>query len=82
MEEITLTDISSGINILIRKPKVTKLYSKYPMYCIANSHFSITLHSSREAFEISKSIKKKVYEILSPPQFKNCFVIPSINLNI
>jgi hypothetical protein len=79
--EIVLTDISSNINILVRNAKVTKLYSKYPMYCIANHTFSITLASSRDAFEISKNIKKKVYEILSPPQFKNLFVIPSIPLN-
>jgi hypothetical protein len=79
--EVVLTDISSNVNIKIKNAKVTKLYSKYPMYCIANHRFSITLHSSREAFEISKATKKKVYEIINPPQFRGCFVIPSINLN-
>jgi hypothetical protein len=79
--EVILTDISSNINILIRNAKITKLYSKYPMYCIANHKFAITLSSTRDAHEISKATKKKVYEILSPPQFKSCFVIPSINLN-
>jgi hypothetical protein len=51
------------------------------MFNVANHRFSITLFSSREAYEISKTVKKPVYEIINPPQFKNLFVIPSINLN-
>jgi hypothetical protein len=79
--EVVLTDIASNCNILIRNAKVTKLYSRYPMFNIANHKFSVTLHSSKEAFEISKTVKKPVYEIINPPQFKNLFVIPSIPLN-
>jgi hypothetical protein len=78
--EVLLTDISSNITILVRKAKITKLYSKYPMYCVANHKFAVTLSSTRDAYEISKNIKKKVYEIINPP-FRGCFVIPSINLN-
>jgi hypothetical protein len=79
--EVVLTDISSNVNIKIKNAKVTKLYSRYPMFNIANHKFSITLTSSRDAYEISKSIKKKVFEIINPPQFRGCFVVPSINLN-
>ncbi|MCR6692504.1 MAG: hypothetical protein MRT15_08940 [archaeon YNP-LCB-003-016] len=79
--EVLLRDVSSNINILVRKAKVVRLHSKYPMYCISNHSTSITIFSSKEAYEASKALNVKVFEVINPPQFRSLLVIPNIPLN-
>jgi len=73
--EVVLTDITSNIAITIKKAKITRLYSRFPMYCISNHKFSVTVASRLS------SKNRRIYEVIAPDVFKGIFVTSNIPLN-